>query len=214
MIAACEAQPGIVLCTSLVLPVGEGFGVVSVLVDKTGIFTEQPQLHRSRRYPWMVPGDTLELTDLPWGRVAMITGDDMVYPELVKVAALRGAHVLLAPLQIQETWEEVFGLRSRAAENRVCIVASSRPLGAHAGLIADLEQEFTLMTEWRERKFDGYINAPLVTEQRPGDAITIAAIHPAAACDKLMSEKTDLLLDRPWRLCGDLVKTPEDLDVA
>ncbi len=214
MTAACEAQPGIVLCTSLVLPVGEGCGVVSVLVDKTGIVAEQPQLHRSRRYPWMVPGDTLELTDLPWGRVAMITGDDMVYPELVKVAALRGAHVLVAPLQVQETWEEVFGLRSRAAENRVCIVASSRPLGAHAGLIADLEQEFTLMTEWRERKFDGYINAPLVTEQRPGDAITIAVIHPAAACDKLMSEKTDLLLDRPWHLCGDLVKAPEDLDFA
>ena len=214
MIAACEVHAGITLCASLVMPVGEGHGVVSVLVDKTGIVAQQPQLHRSRRYPWMVPGTSLDLVNLSWGRVALITGDDMVYPELVKVAALRGAHVLVSSLHLQETWEERFGLRSRAAENRVCVVASSRPLGKRAGLIADLEREFTLMTEWRERKFDGYINAPLVTEQRPGEAITIAEIHPAAACDKLMSEKTDLLLDRPWRLCGDLTKSAEDCDIA
>ena len=61
------------------------------------------------------------------------------------------------------------------------------------------------MTPWQERKFDGYINAPLVTEQVPGTPITAAVIHPAAACNKLMSERTDLLLDRPWRLSHDLL---------
>jgi hypothetical protein len=106
---------------------------------------------------------------------------------------------------MQETWEEAYGLRSRAAENRICVVASSRPLAGRAGLIASLEREFTLMTPWHERKFDGFINAPLVTEQIPGSAITVADIHPNAACNKLMSERTDLLLDRPWHLSEDLL---------
>lgn len=208
---ACSNFPNLQLCTSLVMPVGEGYGVVSVLVDAGGLVAQQPQLHLCARYPWMVAGDSLSTVDLPWGRLAMITGDDMAFPEIPKVAALAGAHVIAAPLQLQEPWEEAFGLRSRAAENRMCIVASSRPLDKRAGLIADLEREFTLMSEWRERRFDGYINAPLVTEQVAGTEITVAQIHPAAACDKLMSEHTDLLLDRPWHLSGDLVKTPEEL---
>jgi hypothetical protein len=35
----------------------------------------------------------------------------------------------------------------------------------------------------------------------------VADIHPNAACEKLMSERTDLLLDRPWRLSQDLLMT-------
>jgi predicted amidohydrolase len=200
------------LCASLVLPVGAGYGVVSVLVDGRGERARQPQLHRCERYPWMSLGDELSTVDLPWGRLAMITGDDMVFPELVKVAALKGAHVIAAPLQLQEPWEEAYGLRSRAAENRVCLLASSRPLGRQGGLIADLERDFTLMTEWQQRPFDGYINAPIVTEQGVAPGVVITRVHPQAACNKLMSERTDLLLDRPWQLSGDLLKTSKELN--
>ena len=195
----------LLLCASLVLPVADGHGVVAVLVGESGLVAQQPQLHACARFPWATQGEELSLVDLPWGRLALIAGDDAVYPELVKVAALRGAHVMAVPLQLQESWEEKFGLRSRAAENRICVLASSRPLRGRAGLIADLEREFTLMTEWHQRRFDGYINAPLVTSQAPGEAVTVAAIQPLSACDKLMSERTDLLLDRPWRLSNDLV---------
>jgi predicted amidohydrolase len=197
------------LCASLVLPVADGYGVVAVLVGDTGLVAQQPQLHACARFPWARLGEELSLVDLPWGRLALIAGDDTVYPELVKVAALRGAHVMAVPLQCQESWEERYGLRSRAAENRICVVASSLPLRGRSGLIADLEREFTLMTEWHQRRFDGYINAPLVTPQKPGEAVTVAAIQPLSACDKLMSERTDLLLDRPWRLSNDLVRNPE-----
>ncbi len=203
---ACAGLP-LVLCASLVLPVGQGYGVVSALVDSSGLIATQPQLHHSKRFPWMVTGDNLEPVDMPWGRLAMITGDDMVFPELVKVAALQGAHVVAASVSLQESWEEAFGLRSRAAENRVCMVVSSQPLAGHGGLIADLEQEFTLMTQWQQRKFDGYINNPHVTEQGSTSSVVSAVIQPAAAANKLMSEQTDLLLDRPWRLSGGLADT-------
>ena len=146
MVQACSDSP-LMLCASLVLPVGAGFGVVSVLIDGRGVRAKQPQLHRCERFGWMTLGEELSIVDLPWGTLAMITGDDMVFPELVKVAALRGAHVIAAPIQLQEPWEEALGLRSRAAENRICMVASSRPLAGRGGLIADLESDFTLMTE-------------------------------------------------------------------
>ena len=89
MVQVCSGLQ-LMLCASLVLPVGAGYGVVSVLVDGRGERARQAQLHRCERYPWMSLGDQLSTVDLPWGRLAMITGDDMVFPELVKVAALGG----------------------------------------------------------------------------------------------------------------------------
>ncbi|MEH6580338.1 MAG: carbon-nitrogen hydrolase family protein [Halioglobus sp.] len=213
MVDACSGKK-LMLCASLVMSVGSGYGLMSVLAGDGGVRATQPQLHRCERYPWMVVGDELSTVDLPWGRLAMITGDDMVFPELLKVAALRGAHVIAAPLQLQEPWEEALGLRSRAAENRVCLIASSRPLNRRGGLIADLEGEFTLMTEWQKRCFDGYINRPLVTEQGVEPGVVYTEVHPNAACNKLMSERTDLLLDRPWQLSKGLLVDAEEFDHA
>jgi hypothetical protein len=187
------------------MPVTGGYQLAAVLVSDSGLVAQQPQLHRSARHAWSVPGADLRPVDLPWGRLGLICGDDAAFPELIKVAALQGVHAIALPFDLQERWEQRYGLPSRAAENRICVVASSHPREGCAGLIADLEREFTLMTEWPTRSFDGYINAPLVTRQEPGQGVTAALIHPEAACNKLMSEQTDLLLDRPWRLSGDLV---------
>jgi predicted amidohydrolase len=205
MQAACAERAELALCASLVLPIEHNYALVAVLVNSGGVVATQRQLHYCQRHAWSTCGDKLEGVDLPWGRMALLTGDDAVHPELVKVAALDGVHVIAVPFAMQEPWEEAYGLRSRAAENRICVVASSRPLAGRAGLVASLEREFTLMTPWQDRKFDGFINAPLVTEQKPGAPITAAQIHPNAACNKLMSERTDLLLDRPWQLSRDLL---------
>lgn len=207
MVTALADSPDLLLCTSVVVPVAGGSSISGVLMSAQGVLAEQPQLHPSSVYPAHIPGRSLQPVDLAWGRLAIITGDDAVFPETAKLAALAGAHVLAVPFQLQETWERDFGLPSRAAENRVCIVASSRPMQGRAGLIASLEREFTIMTQWQERQFDGRINEPLVTDQDPSAAITSACISPVAACNKLMSEATDLLLDRPWRLSEDLLRT-------
>jgi predicted amidohydrolase len=151
-------------------------------------------------------GCALATVDLPFGRVAMLAGDDAIHPEMAKIAALAGAQILLAPICIQEDWEVDFGLRSRAAENRVCVLASSRPHNGRAGLVASLERDFTLMSTWQYREFDGRINDPVITLQQPGQSTLVATIHPVAANNKLMSEQTDLLLDRPWLLSGTLVE--------
>jgi len=196
----CE-QYGLSICTTIV---DQQFHHLGILLSSEGRLLEQPQLHHTNRQSWFTPGDQINTLDLPWGRVGMLTSDDSVYPELAKVLALKGVHCLLVPFDCQETWECEFGLPSRAAENRVCIVASSRATAAGSGLVASLEREFTLMQPWRDRIFDGNINKPVITPQI--DSVTLAEIHPQAAANKLMSANTDLLLQRPWHLSQQLVQ--------
>ena len=205
--SACEGRPDLLLCTSLVLPGDAGSSLNAVLVGEAGLLAQQPQLHASVSYPAHQPGDALNMIDLPWGRLALVAGDDAIVPEVAKMAALAGAHVLAIPFQLQENWERDFGLPSRAAENRVCIVASSRPHNGRAGMIETLQREFTIMTPWYDRQFDGRINEPLIIDQDPDASVVTGTIHPIAACNKLMSEATDLLLDRPWHLSSDLLRT-------
>ena len=123
----------------------------------------------------------------------------------LRSAALRGVHAIIVPFDLQEAWEIDYGLLSRAAENRICVIAASRQKSAGAGVICSLERDFTILTEWQQREFDGNINYPIIVPQNSESAITCATIHPNAAVNKLMSANTELLQQRPWQLSGDLV---------
>ncbi|MBA6305447.1 nitrilase-related carbon-nitrogen hydrolase [Colwellia sp. MB02u-14] len=114
------------VCTSLVV---EGMHQ-AVLISEHGLFAKQQQLHFCQRYHWTSLGDVLAIVELPLEQgninVAMLTADDANIPEIVKVAALNNAHLLLVPFEIQEPGEVEYCLLSRAAEHRICIVAASR----------------------------------------------------------------------------------------
>ena len=220
MTKSLQGRPCLSLCASLVRPLAadgvEGAAVTAVLIGREGVIAEQPRLHFAGAAPEMNLAAGLQLVDMPWGRLAILSGHDLLFPEVVKVAAIRGAQVLAVCCAFQQDWERRFALLSRAAENRLCVVASAATSSQNAaapsqssGAILDLERDFTLMTPWLERSFDGFINAPLVTEQIAGEPVTVARIHPQASNNKLMSEQTDLILDRPWRLSADLLQEPE-----
>ncbi len=195
------------VCTSLVL---EGKHQ-AVLINEHGLFAMQQQLHFCQRYQWTALGDDVNIIELPLEQgninVAMLTADDANIPEIVKVVALNGIHLLLVPFDIQEPCEVEYSLLSRAAENRICIVAASREKSftndlstdsgnnltdtkkqnkikyhKSTGLIANLTTDSILLPQWKSPKFDGYINRPLVKHQY--GKITKAVIHPIAACDK------------------------------
>ena len=193
------------LCTSLVI---DGLHQ-AVLISEQGLLATQQQLHFCQRYQWTALGDELNIIDLPLEqgniKLAMLTGDDANSPEIVKVAALNGIHLLLVAFDIQAPCEVEYSLLSRAAENRICIVAASREksfanslsfdnatnnpysknkVKAHksTGLIVNLTTESSLLPQWQARKFNGYINQALVKLQY--GKITKAVIHPIAACNK------------------------------
>ncbi len=197
------------LCTSLLI---EGMHQ-AVLISEHGVFATQQQLHFCQRYQWTSLGNELMIIELPLEQgnidVAMLTADDANIPEIVKVATLKGIHLLLVPFDIQEPSEVEYNLLSRAAENRICIVAASREksfannlpsdfsakhgsnniysknkrkIQKSTGVIVNLTTNTHLLPQWRSQAFTGYINPPLAKFQY--GKITKAVIHPIAACTK------------------------------
>ncbi len=193
------------LCTSLLI---DGIHQ-AVLINEHGLFARQEQLHFCQRYQWTPLGNELTIVDIPLEQgnisVAMLTADDANIPEIVKISALNGIQLLLVPFDIQESCEVDYSLISRAAENRICIVAASHEKSfannlptdithdniygknkvkaqKSTGIIANLSTDPALLPQWRARPFSGYINQPLVKLQY--GKITKAVIHPIAACRK------------------------------
>nr|BFE78276.1 hypothetical protein GCM10020093_008770 [Planobispora longispora] len=102
----------------------------------------------SARHPWAGDlGIGLEVFSLPWGRLAIVVGDDAVFPETFRLAALRDADVVAVPFTPSEPWELRLGLPERAAENRLNVVAAGHdgPDGM-AGAVLGLSPDFTLWT--------------------------------------------------------------------
>jgi len=190
------------LCTSLVI---EG-NHQAVIISEHGLLAAQSQLHFCKRYQWASLAEEFNLIELTLEQgninLIMLTADDVNIPEIVNLAALHDIHLLLVPFDIQEPCEVKYNLVSRAAENRICIVAASREKSfvndlsvdnSHnniysknkvkaqksTGLIVNLTTESSLLPLWKVRKFNGYLNQPLVKLQY--GKITKAVIHPIAA---------------------------------
>ncbi|GAB3850023.1 carbon-nitrogen hydrolase family protein [Dactylosporangium cerinum] len=176
-----------------------------VVVSAAGVIGRQLQLHPVARLDGRVDrhGDGLETFDLPWGRLAVVVGDDAIYPEVFRLAAIAGADVVAVPFSPAEDWELALGLPERAAENRLNIVAAT-PLGTPAAFYA-LSPDFTLWTAW-EGPFTGRISHPLVTEVPAGTTVATAVLAPAQSRNKLVSRGTNLLDGRPWQLVDALTR--------
>ncbi|GIH80826.1 nitrilase-related carbon-nitrogen hydrolase [Planobispora longispora] len=189
-----------------VFSVRAGSAHEGVLVDGAGVAGRQRQLHPSARHPWAGDlGIGLEVFSLPWGRLAIVVGDDAVFPETFRLAALRDADVVAVPFTPSEPWELRLGLPERAAENRLNVVAAGHdgPDGM-AGAVLGLSPDFTLWTA-REGPFTGRISHPVVTPVKNGERVVHAEVRPAQAVNRLVSRGTDLVDGRPWRLAGALV---------
>ncbi|MEY2820332.1 MAG: hypothetical protein RL275_3795 [Chloroflexota bacterium] len=173
---------------------------VGVLFNKSGVVLKQPQLHKSGRHAWSKLGDEVNVFDAEWGRVALVIGNDAIYPETFRLAALKDVEVVAVPTMILEKWEVELGFKERAAENRMNVIVASK---TDSGIYA-ITEDFTLWTEWKNRPFDGNINYPVITMSQ-GDGLTVAEIHPAAAVNKMVSHRTDILNGRPWKLAEPLI---------
>ncbi|WP_328477616.1 carbon-nitrogen hydrolase [Actinoplanes sp. NBC_00393] len=168
----------------------------SFVISAAGIVARQPRLHGG-------PGKEIIPVDLDWGRLAVIAGDDALYPETFRLAALLDADVVAVPYQAQEPWELALGLPERAAENRLNLVVST-PLDQPAAIFA-MTPDFTLWTKW-EGPFTGRISTPVRFDVPAGDPVGTASVAPAQAANRLVSRNTDLVDGRPWRLADALIR--------
>jgi len=172
-------------------------GVVT-LVGRDGILLTQQAIH--------VDGgaDAIHVADTAFGRIAVVHSDDAIYPETFRLAALQGVSTVLVPAHPLEDWECRTGIVERAAENRVNVVLASSAEGERGSVIASLQKDFTIMTEWQNREFDGLLSCPEVVRDS-GSGIVLATIHPLAATNKECSRDTHLLASRPWQMMQPIV---------
>jgi deaminated glutathione amidase len=180
---------------------------VGVLIDKTGIIFRQKQLHKSSQHSWITDfGDELQTFDLPFGKLAIIAGEDSLYPETFRLAAYQNVEIVAVPFNVLNIWETEFGLLERSVENRFSIVAATRlneSLGEYGNsLITTISNDFTLWTEWKTRPFDGNINYPII---KRGNNIE-AELYPANSENRFVSKGTDVVDGRAWWLLGDLTR--------
>jgi predicted amidohydrolase len=203
--AACKGGARVI--ASLVTHDGGNHRLSGVVIGAEGLEWAQPMLHRCQRHAWAAPGDGLRTLDLPWGRLAVLPGADAIQPETSRLAAIAGAQVLVVPFAPLEAWELATGLVERSAENRLCLVAATQPGPLGTSLVTTLEEDFTVMTPWKSRPFDGLLSFPIV-KRAPVDASSIfrVTIHPERAHNKVVSRRTDLVAGRPWQLAEAITK--------
>jgi deaminated glutathione amidase len=199
------------IVTSVVEAADSEFCHTGVAITADGVVLRQPQLHACGRHPWAsVLGDDVATLDLDWGRFALITGGDTIYPEAFRLATLLDVEVVAAPTAVLEVWENEFGLAERAAENRMTVVAGSRATKGGVGMVAAPDKDFTLWTEW-SRPFNGDINHPNVTLANAAPGFTTALVDPSTAGNRTVTLKTDVVASRPWTLLGPLLAPVGDL---
>ena len=203
--AACKRGARVV--ASLVTHDGGNHRLSGVVLGAEGLEWAQPMIHRSQRHPWATPGDALRTVDLPWGRLAVLPGSDAIQPEAARILAIAGAEVLAVPFAPQEAWELATGLVERSAENRLCLVAATEPGPLGTSLVTTLEEDFTVMTPWKSRPFDGLLSYPIV-KRAPAEASSVfrVTVHPERAHNKVVSRRTDLVRGRPWQLAQAMTK--------
>ena len=171
-----------------------------VLIDSDGIRLRQGQLHANGRHAWSSLSERVEVADLGYAQVAVLTSDDACVPETFRLATLAGADTVVVPAMPQERWEMDTGLLERSAENRVNLLVAMQPCEWGASFATSLPKDFTLRTQWEQRPFDGWLSHPPRTHARPVPGTTPVEIHPRWAQNKVVSLGTDLLAGRPWQL--------------
>lgn len=103
---------------------------VAYLFRRDGTIEQQPKLHVTadeQRWWGVEAGDALEVFDTDRGKVAILTSYDVMFPELARVAAARGAQILFVPFNADDRAGYLrtrYCAQSRAVENDAFVVVA------------------------------------------------------------------------------------------
>jgi predicted amidohydrolase len=199
------------VATALVREIDGKPAYCAVLINAGGIVCEQPQVHRSERFAFSPAADAFTTASTPWGRVAVVPSDDSIYPETFRLLALQGVQVAMVPLSPLEDWELDTGLLERSAENRINLLVATDTREHGPAFITSLQTDFTVMTQWQERPFDGLLSQPQWHRLAESEAVLVHDVYPHNASNKVVSANTDLLSDRPWHVSDAIVRPVADI---
>lgn len=190
--------------TLVATSIAEGDAHIGLVLAADRVVLRQPTLHPCARTPWATAlGDGIAVVDLPWGRLALVVGDDALYPETFRLAALQDVDVVAVPFTTQAGADLDPLLLERAAENRLNVAVGSRRGAQGGGAIFPLSSDFTLWAPDRG-PFSGIISRP--DPVLAAGPVEVATLRPAQAVNRFVSKGTDLVDGRPWDLAQVLVQ--------
>jgi predicted amidohydrolase len=97
-LSAWCAATGDTLVAGLVERDGDRLYATVVLVTPDGLRARARKTHlHPSETRWATPGDTLVWADTPLGRIGLLAGDDLLYPEPARCLAIEGADVICVP---------------------------------------------------------------------------------------------------------------------
>jgi len=198
------APPEVMPPGSYVMSTAVDAGVrIGSVWSSEGVVHEQRQLHPTSATADAVLADELALWDSPFGRIALYVGDDHLFPEAFRLAAIQGAHIALVAYEPTKPWESELAIRERAAENRLCLVACSASQHEAASMILNPPLD-SLWSPQRSSTYDGTINTP-DRVGASGDGPVLGSLHPGRALAREISKDTDLVGGRSWMASAPLV---------
>lgn len=144
------------------------------------VLLEQAQTHLTRveRENGLIPGEDLDVADLPFGRVGFAVGTDCWYPEVSRILALRGVDIILAPVAVPRPygfWQQAAGLWEEVQQNQVFGIEAG--LAGYAALDANGEGKKTI--------YEGRTAIMAPVEVTPGETGYLAhVLGPAELMDE------------------------------
>lgn len=174
----------------------------AVLIGPDGILGSYSQVHVDPALGWAAPGDGFPVFDLPFGRVGLLLGEDLIYPEAARVLARNGVDLIACPATWRSEWQYALMLTERAAENHVTIAAAGRadsPAPA-PGIIVTTPVVYRFPETMEVNNPDRFV-APAIS------GTFSASIDLSSNRDKRLMGSTDLIMDAQPSLYGRLIAT-------
>jgi 5-aminopentanamidase len=192
--AARAAARGLVVVGGFAEDAGSRIHNSAALVDATGLRAVYRKVHLWDREPLaFAPGDAPPaVVDTPHGRIGVIVCYDLEFPEWVRAAALQGAELLCVPTNwpreprpAGERPMEVLRAMVAASTNRMAVAVCDR-CGDERGV--------TWVAGSAIAGPDGWLLAG--PPPAPAPALLVADVDLAAARDKALGPRNDVLADR------------------
>ncbi|MBB5685340.1 carbon-nitrogen hydrolase family protein [Sphingobium boeckii] len=172
-----------------------------VLIGPDGAIGQYRQVHADPALGWGLSGDDFPIFDLPFGRVGLLLGSELIYPEAARMLARKGVDLVACPATWRDEWQVALMLAERSAENHMTIAAANRadsPFDAPSAILTTPPvYRFPDTME---------VNNPDRFDAAGRGATLSAEIDLAPNRDKRLMGSTDLILDSQPQLYGRLVE--------
>lgn len=181
----------------------QGLANRAMLFGPDGLVGEYLQVHRDAQLGTGPAGNEFPVFDLPFGRVALLLGADLFFPEASRILARKGVDLIACPTTWRTPWQSRLMLTERSAENRIAMAVAARPDSpvADGCIIVSTAAGFPFPTT-------GEVNIPERWTATAPEAPLSVELNLATNRDKRLMFSTNVIMDTQPSLYRALAERP------